>query len=312
MRFRIGTIPCTSSAPNSLLFPSEPTAASSVGAFAKGSGTAPVRRFPLHSLSSPAYLLIPRAMKPTSSTYPSIRPEVAAKLGFYVYAYVDPRNSEIFYVGKGCSGRALAHLDETRESEKTRRIAELKQAGLDPQIDILAHGMTDEETALRVEGAVIDVLRPGRTLTNVVRGFRSLQFGRLPLSELEVLYGAPPVRIEEPALLIRINRLYRPHMTAEALYEATRGVWPLGERRHRARYGFAVFQGVVREVYEIQSWHPAGTTPYNTRPLRDVQVSGRWEFLGRIAPELSPKYRDCSVQSYLSSRGRFPITYVNC
>ena len=135
-----------------------------------------------------------------------IRPEVAARLG-YVYAYVDPRTSDIFYVGKGCRGRALAHLDETRECEKTLRIAELRQAGLDPQIDILAHGMEHEEIALRVEGAGIDVLRPGRRLTNKVRGFRCLEFGRAPLSELEILYAARQVAVSEPVLLIRINRL---------------------------------------------------------------------------------------------------------
>ena len=97
-------------------------------------------------------------MKNAPSVPLRIRPEVAARLGYYVYAYVDPRTSEIFYVGKGCRGRALAHLDETRECEKTLRIAELRQVGLEPQIDILAHGMENEEIALRVEGAAIDVL----------------------------------------------------------------------------------------------------------------------------------------------------------
>jgi len=68
-------------------------------------------------------------------------------------------------------GRALAHLDEGElECEKTRRIAELKATGLSPRIDILAHGMEDEETALRVEAAAIDMLRPGQRLTNRVRG----------------------------------------------------------------------------------------------------------------------------------------------
>jgi hypothetical protein len=241
-----------------------------------------------------------------------IRPEVAAKLGFYVYAYVDPRTSEIFYVGKGCRGRALAHLDEDQECEKTRRIAELRQAGLHPQIDILAHGMESEETALRVEGAVIDVLRPGRKLTNKVRGFRCLQFGRTPLSELEILYSAQRVHLTEPALLIRINRLYRPGMTAEALYEATRGIWILGERRHRAKYGLAVFQGVVREAYEIQTWHKAGTTPYRTRSQESVTSSRRWEFIGAVAPELAAKYCGGSVESYLSRNAQAPVVYVNC
>ena len=84
-----------------------------------------------------------------------IHPELAAKPGYYVYAYVDPRDSGIFYVGKGCGARALAHLDETGESAKIRRIAELKAVGLHPRIDVLAHGISDEETALRIEAAVV-------------------------------------------------------------------------------------------------------------------------------------------------------------
>src|SRR5262245_35954344 len=110
---------------------------------------------------------------------PRIRPEVAARLGYYVYAYVDPRNDEIFYVGKGCRKRILAHLENGSECERRRRIVELRDAGLQPRLDIIAHGMPDETTALRVEAAIIDVLRPGQNLTNRVRGFRALEFGRV-------------------------------------------------------------------------------------------------------------------------------------
>lgn len=240
-----------------------------------------------------------------------IRPEVAAKLGYYVYAYIDPRNSAIFYVGKGCGARALAHLDEAGESAKVRRIAELKVASLQPRIDILAHGIADEETALRIEAAVIDVLWPGKTLTNKVRGSQSLELGRVPLSELEFQYAAKPITISEPAMLIRISKLYRPGMTVEALYEATRGIWTCGIRRESARYGFAVFQGVVREVYEIYAWHPAGTLEYRTRIPEEVP-SSRWEFSGKVATELSAKYRGGSVEKYFSKGAQLPFTYLNC
>ncbi len=238
-----------------------------------------------------------------------IRPEVAAKLGYYVYAYVDPRNSEIFYVGKGCRARALAHLDEAGDSEKVRRIAELKSANIHPRIDILAHGITDEIVALRIEAAVIDVLWPGKTLTNKVRGFQTLQFGRVPLGELEFLYAAKPVKITEPALLIRINKLYRPGMNSEALYEATRGVWTCGIRREKARYGFAVYQGVIREVYEIDAWYKAGTLEYRTR---SVKKSNRCEFSGKVTERLSTKYKGRSVDRYFFQGAQLPYTYVNC
>jgi hypothetical protein len=68
-----------------------------------------------------------------------------------------------------------------------------------------------------------------KALTNKVRGNQSLELGRIPLSELEFQYAAKPITIDEPAMLIRINKLYRPGMTVEALYEATRGIWTCGK-----------------------------------------------------------------------------------
>lgn len=121
-----------------------------------------------------------------------------------------------------------------------------------------------------------------------------------------------PVEVIEPALLIRINRLYREGMSEPELYEATRGVWKIGERRNRVRCVFAVFGGVVREVYEVEAWHPAGTTPYTTRSAEEVKVPGRWEFTGRRASDdVRERYVGRSVASYLTPGSQNPLTYVN-
>jgi len=42
------------------------------------------------------------------------------------------------------------------------------------------------------------------------------------------------VEVTEPALLIRISQRYRDGMASDELYEATRGVWVIGERRYNA------------------------------------------------------------------------------
>ncbi|WP_432823426.1 hypothetical protein [Trichloromonas sp.] len=118
--------------------------------------------------------------------------------------------------------------------------------------------------------------------------------------------------IEEPALLIRINQMYFPGISAQALYEATRGVWVIGERREKARYAFTVAGGIIREVFEIQSWHSAASTPYQTRPLHDVSYKGRWEFLGELAPEtMRKRYIDRSVADYFPQGAANPIMYIN-
>jgi hypothetical protein len=71
-------------------------------------------------------------------------------------------------------------------------------------------------------------------------------------------------------------------------------------------------RSVVRQAYEIQSWHQAGRTPYRTRPPEDVKVDDRWEFLGAVANSLASKYCGGSVESYLHRHAQFSVTYVNC
>ena len=228
-----------------------------------------------------------------------------------MYLYVDPRSEKPFYVGKGEGQRVLTHLSSRVESRKTKILEELDEAGLKPRLDILAHGLADEGTALRIEAAVIDLLGLD-DLTNLVRGAWSIQLGRVPLEELIAQYAARPVDIEDPVLLIRINRRYRLGIPPKELYEATRGIWKLGSRRERAEYAFAVFEGVVREVYTIGRWYPAGTLRYETRN-EDLSVEGRWEFEGREAPAMvRKKYVGRSVAAYLAEGSQNPIKYVNC
>lgn len=238
--------------------------------------------------------------------------EVARKLGYYVYLYTDPRTGRPFYVGKGRGALILSHLSDETESRKTAILAELDRLGLEPVLEVLAHGLKDEETAFRIEAAAIDLLGLG-TLANRVRGWRSVEVGRMSLDQLVAYYAAKPATVSDPVILIRINKLYRHGMPALDLYEATRGVWRVGVRRNGARYALAVFEGVVREVYEIGHWSPGGSTPYVTRNRASVVAPERWEFTGTVAPhEVRDRYRLHSVELYLARASQYPIAYVNC
>jgi hypothetical protein len=121
-------------------------------------------------------------------------------------------------------------------------------------------------------------------------------------------------RIDEPAILIKINRTYRRGMDSEGLYEATRGIWKVGgERRGRARYAMAVSGGVIREVYRIDEWQAAGTAAYASRRLTAQDLLGRWEFVGDVADQsIRAKYVGKSVASYFARGAANPVMYVNC
>ena len=86
---------------------------------------------------------------------------------YYVYVYIDPRNFEEFYYGKGKGDRKNAHLDDTADTAKTKRIADIKKVGLQPIIKVIARGLSENE-ALLVEKTLLWKL--GKWTTNIASG----------------------------------------------------------------------------------------------------------------------------------------------
>ncbi len=233
------------------------------------------------------------------------------KIGFYVYVYVDPRNEEIFYVGKGIGNRCFFHLADKSEKKKVARIQEILKSGFSPKIEIVAHELETEEMAHIVERAIIDTIGLSK-LTNVIRGHGSAYFQRSSVDDLNLKYHCPRAEISEPAIIVRINRLYKPGISDEELYEATRGVWVIGSDREKARFALAVYKGIVREVYAIKRWMQDGTLKYRTRTIDKKDYTNRWEFEGRLADEMfREKWRNRTVEHLLGKNVQSPIVYVN-
>ena len=231
--------------------------------------------------------------------------EIANKLKSYVYIYIDPRNGEPFYIGKGKGNRLFSHLDDQSDTEKVAKIAEIRQSGEVPQIDILRYGLSDSEAAL-VEAAAIDLIGKAK-LTNRVSGYHVHRFGRIISQKVIPMFEANPVQVRHKAILLTINRYYRKTMTPLELYEMTRGIWVVGTRRNKAEYALSLYKGIVLEVYHIKEWHEAGTLPYQTRDSSDFKNSERWEFSGEVAQEIRDEYVGFSV----GKAGQNPIRYKN-
>ena len=92
---------------------------------------------------------------------------------YYVYVYIDPRNYEEFYYGKGKGSRKDAHLGDTSDSAKAKRIGEIKREGLDPIIRVIARGLMEHE-ALLIEKTLLWKL--GKWTTNVATGHFAEKF----------------------------------------------------------------------------------------------------------------------------------------
>lgn len=98
---------------------------------------------------------------------------MGANQKYYVYVYIDPRNYEEFYYGKGKGSRKLAHLNDSSDSEKVSRIKAIKKAGLEPIIRVIARNLSDSE-ALLIEKTLIWKL--GKGLTNKSSGHFAEKF----------------------------------------------------------------------------------------------------------------------------------------
>ena len=244
----------------------------------------------------------------------SFSPVVAERIGWYVYALVDPRDQSVFYVGKGTGNRVFAHAAAAADlaeeaTAKLDRIRAIHEAGRDVECFIIRHGIDSERQAYEIEAAVIDTFRllaPDLNtdrfqLTNAVLGHRHALKGLAHASQVASLYDAPEAPpFDEPVLLLKIPGLWTPRMSASELYEATRGWWRIGpDRRAAARYACAVNKSVIRAVYRIDSWRERREGDRDWQ--HDAGKPARWGFDGVPAPEMD-RYVDTSV-AHLFKRG---------
>jgi len=221
---------------------------------------------------------------------------VCERIGYYVYFLKDPRDDNIFYVGKGNGNRIFQHvlcaLETSDKSDKLDLIREIGSENV--QHYILRHSLTENE-AFEIESTCIDILGLN-TLTNIVKGHDSWERGIKSADEVIQHFDAAEITITEPSIIININMLYRRFMSPEELYNATRCCWKIGQRRNQAKYAIAAYRGLVREVYSIESWEP------NEK---------RWGFIGRLAEDkIRAKYLNQSLKKYMVKGSQNPIKYT--
>jgi len=211
----------------------------------------------------------------------------AAKLKHYVYTYSDPRKGreKVFYVGQGKNNRCFEHLDNEKNAEFQDRVKAIKSEGLEPLIDILADGLSNDQ-ASAIEAAIIETCG----VNNLINKVRGKELRKRSVEDVIREHNVEAVNLDNLAfndLAISVNSTY-PSIDSHnpfELYEITRAAWYFGNLPHEAQnanetpYAVAVFKNHVVEVYEIAAWFSADSIMHS----RGYEDSSRLAFVGKFA-----------------------------
>ena len=92
---------------------------------------------------------------------------------YYVYGLLDPRDNEVFYIGKGKGNRLTAHVKETADATnnapKHQRIRQVETSGYDVRQIYLAKDIENEGEAFAIESMLIYEAK----CHNIVLGLKS-------------------------------------------------------------------------------------------------------------------------------------------
>lgn len=112
--------------------------------------------------------------------------------------------------------------------------------------------MTEKE-AFEVEAALIDFGNyAGFDLTNLVDGHHAQCRGLMTSDEVIRRYNAKPLnQLKHNVMVININinKKYQRERSSQAIYEATKQAWVIGEqRRTTTQYALAKYTGIIIKV----------------------------------------------------------------
>ena len=205
-------------------------------------------------------------------------------IGYYVYCLIDPRNNEIFYIGKGCGNRVFNHENEDLNNQKNVRIKDILDNGYKIKKYIIRHDL-NKDMSFHIEAALIDILSSNiwkkRSLLNIMGGHHRTENGLKSVGEIEAHYGVEAIDkedIKHNVLIININKSYS---TEDDIYESTRKSWVLSEHKLKnIELVFSEYRGVFRKIYKPLKW----------KSVLDKNGKKRWMFNGIDISDEYPQY----------------------
>lgn len=235
--------------------------------------------------------------------------EIFDALGYYVYALVDPRDKQIFYVGKGKNNRVLQHaegiIDSAKEEGDTEKIALIKEIlGEGKEVDyyILRHNLS-EDMAYTVESTIIDLLtykdfqkQVIGHLSNIQSGHHQNTFGIKTYEEIVENYCTEEydlaTKIKEGIKFIAIK--LNPYRLREEyygdLFKQTSFCWRVSlNRANKCHYVLATVNGIVRDIFPCHNaWRHTIKDEIDPKYPQDINR----HCFGRIEPQNPQELED--------------------
>ena len=195
---------------------------------------------------------------------------VKEALGYYVYALVDPRDSKIFYIGKGKDDRVFQHVavaivDDSCDL-KLDTIRSVKSEGKEVIHYIIRHNLEEKEAYL-VESALIDMLTYSKfnhnnQLTNLIAGHHQWDEGIKSIEEINSIYDCTKIDVKDGdnILLVNLNQSYNQTKAKGVykrfdIYESTRKYWRISkDKAEHIDFVLGVYKGIVRCVIRVESY----------------------------------------------------------
>lgn len=231
-------------------------------------------------------------------------------LGSYVYVLQDPKDGVVFYIGKAGgklsqgNQRVHSHFEEAREarkrkaegctdavSEKVNKILAIWDRGDDVKWLIIRRNLRDEQEALNVEAAAIDLLKVSSAPNplNIQVGHRASEHGMLDENGVKSLMAKnfdaekiPKPIIGKVIILFNIKNALKEEINKGDVYQAARKSWKMGTDIRNTAGVIAI--GVVDQIsygaWEISGWEKSKEHP------------NKWEFLKN---DLSPDVSDSLI-----------------
>ncbi len=217
------------------------------------------------------------------------------QLKYYVYLLIDPKTDEPFYVGKGTGNRVFNHVkcaleEEESSSHKYEEIRRILSENNQVKHLIVRHGLT-ENNAFEVESALIDTFKfipkfKYYVRGNIQGGVNSIEKGLMTTDEIIRLYNAETLfEIGTNCVIININRTYKRGSSENTIYDATKEIWDIKERRRKKiEYVLSEYRGLIVEVFKVVKWY-SKVRGYNPGAKKYGQTYLGYGFEGIVAED---------------------------